>query len=102
MTEGARAGCRVCAQHEREGGGFGLQTQQGRVTLCLRCALCCRPLLRRSAGIALVVGTVLITINQSDAIVAGRWSIALVWKVPLTLFLSSSPPGARSSTAASG
>ena len=53
-------------------------------TLCLRCALCCRPLLRRSAGIALVVGTVLIAINQGDAIVGGRWSIALVWKVPLT------------------
>jgi len=30
------------------------------------------------------VGTVLIAINQGDAIVAGRWSIALVWKVPLT------------------
>jgi len=50
----------------------------------LRCALGCRPLLRRSAGIALVVGTVLIAINQGDAIVGGRWSIALVWKVPLT------------------
>jgi len=30
------------------------------------------------------VGTVLIAINQGDAIVGGRWSIALVWKVPLT------------------
>jgi hypothetical protein len=84
MTQGTRAGCRSCAQHEREDGGFRLQTQQGPATLCLRCALCCRPLLRRSAGIALVVGTVLVAINQGDAIVAGRWAAPLMWKVPLT------------------
>ena len=85
MTHSARSGCRSCPQYEREGGGFRLQTQQGPATLCLRCALGCRPLLRRSAGIALVVGTVLVAINQGDAIVGGgRWDAPLVWKVPLT------------------
>jgi hypothetical protein len=84
MTEGARAGCRACAQYEREGGGFWLQTRQGPATLCLRSALCYRPLLHRSVGIAAVVGTVLIAINQGDALLAGRWEAPLVWKVPLT------------------
>ena len=77
-------GCPACAQHERTGGGFRLQTRKGPATLCWRCALCCRPLLGRSALIALVVGTVLIAINQGDALLAGRWDASLAWKVPLT------------------
>src|SRR5215468_1988175 len=84
MTKGARVGCPACTQHEREGGGFRLQTREGPATLCLRCALCCRPLLRRSVGIALVVGTVLAAINQGDALLSGRWDTPLAWKVPLT------------------
>jgi len=43
-----------------------------------------RPLLRRSTLIALVVGSVLVAINQGDMLVAGRWDLALLWKVPLT------------------
>jgi hypothetical protein len=43
-----------------------------------------RPLLRRSTLIALVVGSVLIAINQGDTLVAGRCDMALIWKVPLT------------------
>lgn len=73
----------VCA-HEGKGGGFRLQTREGPATLCLRCALCYRPLLGRSAKIALVVGTVLVAINQGDALLAGRWDASLAWKVPLT------------------
>jgi len=30
------------------------------------------------------VGTVLVAINQGDALLAGRWQAALAWKVPLT------------------
>jgi hypothetical protein len=30
------------------------------------------------------VGSVLVAINQGDALVAGRWDIALIWKVLLT------------------
>ena len=42
-----------------------------------------RPLLQRSTLIALVVGSVLVAINQGDGLVAGRWDMALLWKVPL-------------------
>jgi hypothetical protein len=40
-------------------------------------------MLRRSLGIAAVIGTVLVLINQ-DHILAGRCAVALLWKVPLT------------------
>jgi urea transporter len=42
------------------------------------------PLLRRSLTIASIVGTVLMVINQGDVLLAGTWSPALLWKVPLT------------------
>jgi hypothetical protein len=42
------------------------------------------PVARRSITIALIVGSVLTAINQGDALLAGAWSPALLWKVPLT------------------
>lgn len=51
---------------------------------CRRCAFLYRPMLRRSAMIGLIVGTILVAINQGDVILAGPWSAALAWKVPLT------------------
>ena len=51
---------------------------------CWRCALRHPPMLRRSAGVAVVIGTVLTVINQGDALLAGRWAGALAWKIPLT------------------
>jgi len=30
------------------------------------------------------VGSVLVAINQGDTLAAGRWDMALIWKVPLT------------------
>jgi len=41
-------------------------------------------MLRRSALIAIVVGTVLAAINQGDVLLAGHWAPALAWKLPLT------------------
>jgi hypothetical protein len=41
-------------------------------------------MLRRSGLIAVVVGTVLTAINQGDILLAGHWSPALAWKLPLT------------------
>ena len=41
-------------------------------------------MLRRSGRIAIVVGTILTAINQGDVLLAGRWSPALAWKLPLT------------------
>jgi hypothetical protein len=41
-------------------------------------------MLRRSAVIALVVGTILTAINQGDMLLTGQWSPALAWKLPMT------------------
>ncbi len=51
--------------------------------LCLRCVARHWKLLRRSALIALLMGTVLTAINNGGVILSGG-SSALAWKVPLT------------------
>ena len=51
---------------------------------CLSCALRYRPLLRRSAITALVVGTLLVAINQGTLLWEGVFPWSLFWKVPLT------------------
>ena len=54
------------------------------VVKCLRCGLYHRPILKRSLRVAILVGTVLTLLNQGDALVMGRVSDALIWKIPLT------------------
>ena len=52
---------------------------------CVRCALVDRPLVRRSAKVALLVGTVLVGLNQGDQILSGTFPYATSWwKLPLT------------------
>lgn len=51
---------------------------------CLRCALTYPPLLRRSLYTALVVGSVLVLINQGNLLLSGSASGQLWWKIPLT------------------
>ena len=51
---------------------------------CWRCALTYLPMLRRSAVIAGVVGTLLLAINHGDVLLGGHWAAALAWKAPLT------------------
>ncbi|HEV2583072.1 MAG TPA: nitrate/nitrite transporter NrtS [Ktedonobacteraceae bacterium] len=51
---------------------------------CLRCTLQYRPLLRRSAQTSLVVGTLLVAINQGAVLLQGHISPALLWEIPLT------------------
>lgn len=41
-------------------------------------------MLGRSLRIALVVGTILVGINQGDVLIRGQWNAALIWKLPLT------------------
>jgi hypothetical protein len=41
-------------------------------------------MLRRSVVIGLVVGTILVMINQGDLLVSGHWAPSLWWKIPLT------------------
>ena len=53
----------------------------------LKCMLCGPrhgPMLRRSAIVALVVGTILTLLNQGDGLFSGQWNNALYWKIPLT------------------
>ena len=80
-TQGPR--CDACgALHG--GAAFVFQTDEGTLVTCGRCALRHRPMLRRSFKIALVVGTILLAINQGDVLLSAQWPRALVWKVPLT------------------
>lgn len=51
---------------------------------CLRCALRHRPMLVRSARTALVVGTLLVAINQGTVLAAGAFPPELIWKISLT------------------
>ena len=52
--------------------------------LCLFCALRHPPLLRRSFLTAVVVGTVLVAINQGTVLASGDLPGSLAWKIPLT------------------
>ena len=51
---------------------------------CFRCALSQPRLLRRSLAIALIVGTLLVAINQGNVILGGDFPVSLYWKLPLT------------------
>jgi hypothetical protein len=60
--------------------GFAL----GDATVCLRCAAFDRGMLKRAVATAIVVGTILLTINHGDLILSGVWPSSLAWKMPLT------------------
>ena len=53
--------------------------------MCRRCALLHRPLLARSGRVAVIVGTVLVLLNQGDLLLSSApWPASMWWKVPLT------------------
>jgi hypothetical protein len=52
--------------------------------LCARCAVRFRPMVRRSLITAVVVGTLLVAINQGTVIIGGEFPPSLYWKIPLT------------------
>ena len=56
----------------------------GGAARCLKCALRYGPMLRRSLWTAIVVGTVLVAINQGNVLAAGHAPASLLWKIPLT------------------
>lgn len=74
------ARCDRCARMLQAASGFVL----GRQRVCLWCAVRYPPMLRRSAMTALVVGTVLVAINQGGTLAAGQFRTALLWQIPLT------------------
>ena len=75
--------CDACGR-ERVRALFLFRAGSDAVLKCGRCALRHPPLLKRSLGIAAIVGTVLLVINQGDVLLSPRWPGALAWKVPLT------------------
>ena len=50
----------------------------------LWCLVTHKPLLIRSVLASVVVGSILLGLNQGDFILSGQFHAALVWKVPLT------------------
>lgn len=78
-----RSRCDGCGR-DLGGAVYQLHGPSGPHLACRGCALTFRPLLRRSSLIALVVGSVLVAINQGDLLWTGRAEPALRWKVPLT------------------
>lgn len=76
--------CGGCRRSLGTGAAYQLRGPAGPSFLCRMCAVRHEPLLRRSLGIALVVGSVLTAINQGDALLSGHWQPALAWKIPLT------------------
>ena len=92
---GSTFNCDQCGRNLSAGRSFAFKTQGGHSTTvgmslgrevikCFRCALMHFPMLKRSLAAAVVVGTVLTALNQGDNLLAGHWSNALYWKIPLT------------------
>jgi len=76
--------CATCGTSCSTAAAFQFQSVDGPVVKCWRCAIRHPAMLRRSAAVAVVIGSVLTAINQGDALLAGQWSAALAWKIPLT------------------
>lgn len=77
--------CEACGRSIERGVMLGdWEEGRGRWS-CLRCALFDRGLVRRSARVSAVVGTLLIAVNQGDQILSGSFPLATAWwKLPLT------------------
>ena len=86
MSAGAPLGnhCERCRRPLTAGPVFQVRGAGCPRLRCLACALVHGPMLRRSLGIACLVGSALVAINQGDLLLAGRWLPALAWKLPLT------------------
>ena len=83
------ANCQNCGRTTRHGRAFVFRPPGASPTVAgtVKCILCGprhRPMLRRSAIVAVVVGTILTLLNQGDGLFSGNWNNALYWKIPLT------------------
>ena len=63
---------------------FQFPGESGVAVCCWRCAIRYPPMLRRSARIAIVVGTLLALINHGDHLLQGRVSAVIALKIALT------------------
>ena len=41
-------------------------------------------IVRRSTKVSLIVGTILVAINQGDVLLSGAFDTELLWKIPMT------------------
>ena len=81
--------CQNCGRLARSGRTFvfrppGADPATTGTVKCVRCGPRHRPMLRRSAIVAVIVGTILTLLNQGDGLFSGNWNNALYWKIPLT------------------
>ena len=76
--------CEKCQNVKVGGLTFAMRTSSGEIYACLKCALQHIPMLKRSIATALVVGTILVMLNQGDLIFSGQGTSSLLWKIPLT------------------
>jgi hypothetical protein len=79
--------CEACGVSLAEG-GYDLRKPGGTEHRCLGCSFRYGPLLKRSAKVALLVGTILTVLNQGGQLLglAPRSSL-LWWKIGLTWFV---------------
>jgi len=83
-----RGRCASCDRELRGRSAFRIRAGLGAVWKCARCSFIDRPLLRRSAVVAAVVGTVLVGLNQGDQLLGGTFPWAAAWyKLPMTYFV---------------
>lgn len=76
--------CENCHEVGLGGLTFAMRTSAGETRRCLKCALLFVPMLTRSIATALVVGSILVALNQGDLLFSGQWKPQLFWKIPLT------------------
>ena len=76
--------CQRCGRAVGPGHGYVFAAPAGPALYCTRCAARHRPIVRKAAQTALVVGTILTAINQGDALLNHHVTLALLWKIPLT------------------
>ena len=76
--------CAACGRAVAHGRGYAFRAHDGQTLHCWRCAVRHRPIMRKAAQTAVVVGTILTAINQGDALLNHHLTAALLWKIPLT------------------
>ena len=83
---GSRDWCSSCNTDVTDRRSFRFSSSEAGVSIlkCFRCGLHHNPILKRSFGVAIIVGTILTLLNQGDALIMGRVDDSLVWKIPLT------------------
>ncbi len=75
--------CSSCERGLHAGRRFAMPAGEG--PICTRCAMIDGTMLRRSAIVATLVGTLLVLLNQGDVMLApGPLAPSLYWRIPAT------------------